>query len=178
MPGSEAFSGSAGKAGEERRSAGMGIKGTVYELGKDEAAEFITYFAPGGLAGAGFANLLIAGDLENGDKEILELRFKADFLPHIKRLGTELERLCEYEDARTREMLDAAQSLADGKLNDLKPFEKEISRANSSSDSAEDQTYADPGLAKDIEDALEEFQGPGEEDDYPGDEEDGMEFEF
>ena len=75
-------------------------------------------------------------------------------------------------------MLDAAQSLADGKLNDLKPFEKEISRANSSSDSAEDQTYADPGLAKDIEDALEELQGPGEEDDYPGDEEDGVEFEF
>ena len=156
----------------------MGIKGTVYELGKDEAAEFITYFAPGGLAGAGFANLLIAGDLENGDKEILELRFKADFLPHIKRLVTELERLCEYEDARTREMLDAAQSLADGKLNDLKPFEKEIGPAAASSHPAEDQTYADPGLAKDIEDALEELQGPGEEDDYPGDEEDGMEFEF
>ena len=92
----------------------MNYKRTVYETSKADKAKVVTDFSDKGLPGAGVSCLLIGGTHQDGTKEVLELRFHSDFLPHIKLLIEGLEDLTENEKERTEEMLKAAESIVNG----------------------------------------------------------------
>ena len=84
-------------------------KRTVYETSRADKAKVLTHFAHEGLPGRGFTCLLIGGTLQDGSKELLELRFHSDFLPHLKRVVEGLEELAEDEKDRTEVMIAKAE---------------------------------------------------------------------
>ena len=83
----------------------MKYRRTVYETSGRDLAKVVTNFAKKKMPGRGFSCLMIGGTLQNGEKEVLELRFHTHFIPHIKKLLKELERLKEYEATSLEEML-------------------------------------------------------------------------
>ena len=92
----------------------MKYKRTVYETSKEDKAKVLTNFAPEHLPGAGFSVLMIGGTLQDGEKEVLELRFHTKFLPHLKLLVEGLEDLARDEEGRKKEMIEAAESIVNG----------------------------------------------------------------
>ena len=103
------------------------IKRTMFETTKADKADVITHNPEGNLPGSGFCCLLIAGDNNDGEKELLELRFKSDFLPHIEKLVKQLKALGKTEDSETDDVVKAAQALVDGDTEEMSPFVRDKS---------------------------------------------------
>jgi len=84
----------------------------MYEVsGKVDKATVVNYTADDALPGKGFATLLIRGEHPDGTRELLELRFKSDFLRHICNLRDALLELSKDEEERTEGIIEAAQAV-------------------------------------------------------------------
>ena len=106
------------------------IKRTVFETSRNDKAAVFTELPEGGLPGAGYCSLVIGGDNGDGEQEVLELRLRADFLPHITKLQEQLSELARSEEELRSGALEAAQALVDGKAEDMRPFEKASPKAS------------------------------------------------
>ena len=93
----------------------MKIKRAMYEANANhDDAKVVNYYHQKGVAGGGYTGLLIMGTFPDGEHELLELRFKSNFLTHINSLKDALENLVKEEETRKELTIDYAQSICDG----------------------------------------------------------------
>ena len=105
------------------------INRTMFETTHEDRGKVVTHVPKDGIPGSGFAALLIAGKCPNGEKEILELRFRSSFLKHINTLKTALEELNKTEEEQREAVIEKAQELVysdpDEETNSVSPTKEE-----------------------------------------------------
>ena len=112
----------------------MKYQRTVYETSKNDKAKVMTNFAHEKLPGAGFSVLMIGGTLQDGQKEVLELRFHSDFLPHLKLLVEGLEDLHNDETERKESVIEAAESIVNADSRPQEPSSEDPKEEEDSAD--------------------------------------------
>ena len=139
----------------------MKYRRTVYETSKQDLAKVVTNFAKKKMPGRGFSCLMIGGTLQSGEKEVLELRFHTDFIPHVEQLLEQLNKLKDYEVETTKDMLVEVEEKVGGleppsiQKKGHHPASKEPSEGNGSLiDMSEDEVNKIRGLIDQMDKAV------------------------